>query len=121
MREYDRLVRELAEQAVIDEAEHAAAGRRRMIVMHGLTHEQHEELNELIDFVNSVCRRNRIETWGGVTTANHPVKRDIPRRRWTRWVFAPPYAFADLAAIEAALRERHPDWLIVTDDDLLPD
>ena len=47
MNEHDRILRELAEEIVVDEAEKAAAGLRRLTVLHGLRADQHAEVDEL--------------------------------------------------------------------------
>lgn len=116
MSEDDRLRRELAEEIVVDEAEKAAAGLRRLTVLHGLRADQHAELGELIAFVDDVCRQHRIAFVGGIATASYPIGQHPRGTRWTRWLFAPPAAATDLATVRAALRERYPDWPIEADD-----
>lgn len=111
----NRLVRQLAEELVVDAAEHAAAGRRRLTVLHGLAPDQEAELEELVSFVDDVCRHSSIATYGGVFTGQYPVGQH-PRIRWTRWIFGPPDAAADPAVVRAAVEQRYPDWPIEAEE-----
>ncbi|WP_432951343.1 hypothetical protein ACQPXM_41260 (plasmid) [Kribbella sp. CA-253562] len=112
----DRLVRQLAEELVITEAEHAAAGLRRLTVLHDLADDQETDRAALLDFVDDVCRAHKIETAGGVASGQRPVGNHPRGTRWTRWMFAPPNAAEDLATVRAALQERYPSWPIEAED-----
>jgi hypothetical protein len=112
----ERLLRELAADIVVDEAEKAAAGLRRLTVLHGLRPDQRAELDELIEFVEDVCHQHHIETKGGIATASYPIGQHPRGTRWTRWLFAPPTAVADLATVRAAVHQRWPDWPIEADE-----
>jgi hypothetical protein len=111
----ERVLRQLAEELVVAAAEKAAAGQLRLTVLHGLAPEQEAELVELVSFVDDVCRHHSIATYGGVFTGQYPVGQH-PRTRWTRWIFGPPDAAADLAVVRAALAERYPGWPIEADE-----
>ena len=116
MGDYDRLMRQLADGSAIDEAEQAAAGLRRLTVLHGLRADQEAERSQLLSFVDDVCRHHRIETAGGVASGQRPIGQHPRGTRWTRWLFAPPTAAADLAIIRSALQELYPQWPIEADD-----
>ncbi|MFG1820597.1 hypothetical protein ACGFIF_43040 [Kribbella sp. NPDC049174] len=112
----DELLRQLAQELVVADAEQAAAGLRRLTVLHDLADDQVAELDELLAYVDDVCRAHRIETAGGVATGQRPVGNHPRGTRWTRWLFAPPTAAADLAVVRAALQQRYPSWPIEADD-----
>lgn len=114
--ERERLLRELAAEIVIDEAEQYAAGRRRLTVLHGLRPDQRAELDELTTFVDDVCRRHGIESVGGVATSSYLVGKHPRGTRWTRWLFGPPTAVTDIAIVRDALTQRYPEWPIEADD-----
>lgn len=114
--ERERLLRELAAEIVVDEAERAAAGLRRLAVVHGLRADQHAERDELITFVDDVCQQHSIEPVDGIATATYPVGQHPRGTRWTRWLFGPPAAVAEIAIVRDALAQRYPQWPIEADD-----
>jgi len=114
--ERERLLHELAAEIVVDEAEKAAAGLRRLTVLHGLRIDQDTERAELLAFVDDICHKHRIEYVGGIASASYPVGQHPLGTRWTRWLFGPPNAATEVAIVRDALALRYPHWPIEADD-----
>lgn len=110
----EALLRGLAREAVLEEAETALRGIRRLTVLHGLRPENRDQVEELLDLVDDVCDHHGISTAGGTATSLCSGQWQGPSR--TTWRFQPPDALHQLSTVRAALATRYPHWTIEADD-----
>ncbi len=70
-------------ELVVGEAEHAAAGRRRLVLLHGLSAHQQTDVEELFAFVDRICHAHGLTLYGEVHTSRYLAEHRTAATRWT--------------------------------------